>query len=154
MKVSGFGTLKKLRFFGSKFKLQIAPSGHSLPQKGYDSGVNYYQAPSGHGNVKGKCTTDHISAAGPWLKFRGHLDNISNNLFLTAVNAENDEMNKVIIVVEYWTLFIRLWERISNYKVRNHLTGKYDTASQTTRHYKSDGVAWIAVKAHLVNMQL
>lgn len=45
--------------------------------------------------VKGKCTTDHISAAGPWLKYRGHLDNISNNLFLTAVNAENGEMNKV-----------------------------------------------------------
>lgn len=45
--------------------------------------------------VKGKCTTDHISAAGPWLKYRGHLDNISNNLFLTAVNAENSEMNKV-----------------------------------------------------------
>jgi len=45
--------------------------------------------------AKGKCTTDHISAAGPWLKYRGHLDNISNNLFLTAQNAENDEMNKV-----------------------------------------------------------
>lgn len=45
--------------------------------------------------VKGKCTTDHISAAGPWLKYRGHLDNISNNMFLTAVNAENGEMNKV-----------------------------------------------------------
>ena len=45
--------------------------------------------------VKGKCTTDHISAAGPWLKYRGHLDNISNNLFLTAKNAENDELNKV-----------------------------------------------------------
>lgn len=46
--------------------------------------------------VKGKCTTDHISAAGPWLKYRGHLDNISNNLFLTATNAENNEMNKVL----------------------------------------------------------
>ena len=44
--------------------------------------------------MKGKCTTDHISAAGPWLKYRGHLDNISNNLFLTAVNSENGEMNK------------------------------------------------------------
>ncbi|VDM11305.1 unnamed protein product [Wuchereria bancrofti] len=139
---------------GSKFKLQ-PPSGHSLPPKGYDPGVNYYQPPSGHGNVvvnenserlqllkpfnpwdgkdlenmlilikvKGKCTTDHISAAGPWLRFRGHLDNISNNLFLTAVNAENDEMNKV----------------------HNHLTGKYDTVSQTARYYKSEGVAWVAV---------
>ncbi len=45
--------------------------------------------------VKGKCTTDHISAAGPWLKFRGHLENISNNMLIGAVNAENDEINKV-----------------------------------------------------------
>lgn len=45
--------------------------------------------------IRGKCTTDHISAAGPWLKYRGHLDNISNNLFLTAINAENGEMNSV-----------------------------------------------------------
>ena len=46
--------------------------------------------------VKGKCTTDHISAAGPWLKFRGHLENISNNMLIGAVNSENDEVNKVI----------------------------------------------------------
>ncbi len=45
--------------------------------------------------VKGKCTTDHISAAGPWLKFRGHLENISNNMLIGAVNAENDAVNKV-----------------------------------------------------------
>ncbi len=45
--------------------------------------------------VKGKCTTDHISAAGPWLKFRGHLENISNNMLIGAVNADNDEVNKV-----------------------------------------------------------
>jgi len=50
--------------------------------------------------VKGKCTTDHISAAGPWLKYRGHLDNISNNMFLTATNAENGEMNKVTYHVD------------------------------------------------------
>lgn len=47
--------------------------------------------------VKGKCTTDHISAAGPWLKYRGHLDNISNNMLITAINAENGEMNKVCL---------------------------------------------------------
>src|SRR5690349_15932464 len=40
--------------------------------------------------VKGKCTTDHISMAGPWLKYKGHLDNISNNLLIGAINAEND----------------------------------------------------------------
>lgn len=49
--------------------------------------------------VKGKCTTDHISAGGPWMKYRGHLDNISNNLFLAAMNAENGEMNKVSCVL-------------------------------------------------------
>merc|ERR1712013_940905 len=45
--------------------------------------------------VEGKCTTDHISAAGPWLKYRGHLENISNNLLITAINAENEEMNNL-----------------------------------------------------------
>ncbi|KAJ1347256.1 aconitate hydratase [Parelaphostrongylus tenuis] len=73
--------------------------------------------------VKGKCTTDHISAAGPWLKYRGHLDNISNNLFLTAVNAENGEMNKV----------------------RNHLTDAFGTVPETARYYKAKGVNWVAI---------
>ena len=45
--------------------------------------------------MKGKCTTDHISAAGQWLRFRGHLDNISNNMLIGAVNIENDKMNEV-----------------------------------------------------------
>ena len=48
--------------------------------------------------VKGKCTTDHISAAGPWLKFRGHLDNISNNFLITGLNEENLEMNNVKVI--------------------------------------------------------
>ncbi|VDM55373.1 unnamed protein product [Angiostrongylus costaricensis] len=73
--------------------------------------------------VKGKCTTDHISAAGPWLKYRGHLDNISNNLFLTAVNAENGEMNKV----------------------RNHLTDAFGTVPETARYYKAKGISWVAI---------
>uniref|UniRef100_A0A7I5E9A3 Aconitate hydratase, mitochondrial n=1 Tax=Haemonchus contortus TaxID=6289 RepID=A0A7I5E9A3_HAECO len=73
--------------------------------------------------VKGKCTTDHISAAGPWLKYRGHLDNISNNLFLTAVNAENGEMNKV----------------------RNHLTDAFGTVPETARYYKAHGANWVAI---------
>ena len=50
--------------------------------------------------AKGKCTTDHISMAGPWLKYRGHLENISNNCFIGAINAFNDEANKVINYVE------------------------------------------------------
>ena len=45
--------------------------------------------------VKGKCTTDHISMAGPWLKFRGHLDNISNNMLIGALNSENEQVNSV-----------------------------------------------------------
>lgn len=64
--------------------------------------------------VKGKCTTDHISAAGPWLKFRGHLDNISNNLLIGAVNIENDAVNKV----------------------KNLLTGEYGGVPDVARQYK------------------
>lgn len=64
--------------------------------------------------VKGKCTTDHISAAGPWLKFRGHLDNISNNMLIGAVNSENDGINKL----------------------KNHLTGEYGGVPDVARHYK------------------
>ncbi|KAK4302781.1 hypothetical protein Pmani_025148 [Petrolisthes manimaculis] len=73
--------------------------------------------------VKGKCTTDHISAAGPWLKFRGHLDNISNNMFLTAVNAENDEMNTV----------------------QNKTNGEWGPVPATARVYKTQGVQWCVI---------
>lgn len=45
--------------------------------------------------VKGKCTTDHISAAGPWLKYKGHLENISNNTLIGALNADNNQVNVV-----------------------------------------------------------
>lgn len=64
--------------------------------------------------VKGKCTTDHISAAGPWLKFRGHLDNISNNMLIGAVNSENDAINKI----------------------KNYLTGEYGGVPDVARDYK------------------
>lgn len=64
--------------------------------------------------MKGKCTTDHISAAGPWLKFRGHLDNISNNMLIGAVNSENDAINKI----------------------KNLLTGEYGGVPDVARHYK------------------
>jgi len=73
--------------------------------------------------VKGKCTTDHISAAGPWLKYRGHLDNISNNMFIGATNSENNEMNKI----------------------KNLLTGEWGGVPEVARHYKSKGVRWVAV---------
>lgn len=73
--------------------------------------------------VKGKCTTDHISMAGPWLKFRGHLDNISNNMFIGAINAENGEVNKV----------------------KNQLTSEYGSVPETARYYKSKNLGWVAV---------
>lgn len=73
--------------------------------------------------AKGKCTTDHISAAGKWLKFRGHLDNISNNLLITALNAFNGEMNKV----------------------KNQLTGALGGVPDTARAYKAAGRGWIIV---------
>lgn len=73
--------------------------------------------------VKGKCTTDHISAAGPWLKYRGHLDNISNNMFIGATNYENNEMNKI----------------------RNQQTSEWGTVPDVARAYKKAGVKWVAV---------
>ena len=71
----------------------------------------------------GKCTTDHISMAGPWLRFRGHLDNISNNMLIGAVNAFNQEANKV----------------------KNQLTGDYGTVPAVARAYKAAGVPSIVV---------
>ncbi|KAK2150136.1 hypothetical protein LSH36_421g01010 [Paralvinella palmiformis] len=73
--------------------------------------------------VKGKCTTDHISPAGPWLKYRGHLDNISNNLLIGAINTENNEANKI----------------------KNQIDGKYDTVPATARDYKSKNLSWVVV---------
>ncbi|NIK73987.1 aconitate hydratase [Thermonema lapsum] len=73
--------------------------------------------------AKGKCTTDHISMAGPWLKYRGHLDNISNNLLIGAVNAFNGETNKV----------------------KNQLTGEYDEVPKVARAYKAAGIGSVVV---------
>lgn len=71
----------------------------------------------------GKCTTDHISMAGPWLKYRGHLDNISNNLLIGAVNAFNMETNSV----------------------KNQLTGEYGEVPDTQRAYKAAGIGTVIV---------
>lgn len=73
--------------------------------------------------AKGKCTTDHISMAGPWLKFRGHLDNISNNMFIGAVNSFNDKTNSV----------------------KNILTGVYEEVPKVAREYKANGSGWVVV---------
>jgi aconitate hydratase len=74
----------------------------------------------------GKCTTDHISMAGPWLRFRGHLDNISNNMLIGAVNAFNQKTNTV----------------------KNQLTGVYDAVPAVQRAYKAVGVPSIVVGDH------
>ncbi|XP_037957392.1 probable aconitate hydratase, mitochondrial [Teleopsis dalmanni] len=142
---------------GKKFKLK-APFGDELPSKGFDPGMDTYDAPPASGEsvkvdvdpksqrlqlldpfdtwdgndlkdltvlikVKGKCTTDHISAAGPWLKYRGHLDNISNNMFIGATNYENNEMNKI----------------------KNQRTGEWGGVPDVARDYKANGIKWIAV---------
>jgi aconitate hydratase len=72
---------------------------------------------------QGKTTTDHISMAGPWLKYRGHLDNISNNMLIGAINAENGEANKV----------------------KNALTGQYGAVPDVARDYKKNGVPWVVM---------
>jgi len=74
----------------------------------------------------GKCTTDHISMAGPWLRFRGHLDNISNNMLIGAINAFNQKANSV----------------------KNQLTGKYDAVPAVQREYKAAGIPSIVVGDH------
>lgn len=142
---------------GKKFKLQ-PPSGDTLPSRGFDPGVDTYQAPPQDGSkvrvdvdpksnrlqllepfakwdgkdyndlfvlikIKGKCTTDHISAAGPWLKYRGHLDNISNNMFIGAINEENGEANNI----------------------KNRLTNKFGKVPDVARDYKANGIGWVAV---------
>ena len=73
--------------------------------------------------AKGKCTTDHISMAGPWLKFRGHLDNISNNMFIGAINFFNDKMNSV----------------------KNFINGTYDEVPKVARDYKANNIPWVVV---------
>ena len=73
--------------------------------------------------AKGKCTTDHISMAGPWLKFRGHLDNISNNLLIGAVNFFNEKTDNV----------------------KSQINSNYDTVPNTQRAYKAAGVGTIVV---------
>lgn len=142
---------------GKEFLLKD-PFGDELPSRGFDPGMETYDSPPSDGSkvmvdvdpksqrlqlleafdkwdgkdltdmtvlikVKGKCTTDHISAAGPWLKYRGHLDNISNNMFIGAVNSENSEVNKI----------------------KNQLTGEWGGVPDVARHYKKNGVRWVAV---------
>ena len=142
---------------GEQIKL-TPPVGEELPSKGFAVEDAGYQAPAEDGasvqvsvapdssrlqllspfepwdgrnitgaklliKALGKCTTDHISMAGPWLRYRGHLDNISNNMLIGAVNAFNNETNKV----------------------KNQLTGEYDTVPAVQRNYKAFGIASVVV---------
>ncbi|MGQ7869492.1 aconitate hydratase [Sunxiuqinia sp. sy24] len=76
--------------------------------------------------AQGKCTTDHISMAGPWLRFRGHLNNISNNMLIGAVNAFNGESNKV----------------------KNQLNGGYDEVPKVQRAYKAANIPTVVIGDH------
>jgi len=131
--------------------MELPPQGFAVEDAGYQapaedgSGVNVVVAPDSKRlqllapfaewegtdlkglklliKAKGKCTTDHISMAGPWLKFRGHLDNISNNMLIGAVNFFNEKTDNV----------------------KNELTGEYGPVPDTQRAYKAAGVGTIVV---------
>jgi aconitate hydratase len=110
---------------GSKLKVVVKPDSQRLqllepfsPWEGVDiKGLRVLI------KAKGKCTTDHISMAGPWLKFRGHLDNISNNMLIGAVNYFNEKTDSV----------------------KNELTGIYGPVPATARAYKAAGIGTIVV---------
>jgi aconitate hydratase len=110
---------------GSGVEILVSPTSHRLqllapftPWEGTDlKGLRLLI------KAKGKCTTDHISMAGPWLKFRGHLDNISNNMLIGAVNYFNDKTDNV----------------------KNALTGEYAPVPVTQRAYKAANVGSIVV---------
>ncbi|MDP9040864.1 MAG: aconitate hydratase, partial [Bacteroidota bacterium] len=110
---------------GSKLKVIVKPDSQRLqllepfkPWEGIDlKGLRLLI------KAKGKCTTDHISMAGPWLKFRGHLDNISNNMLIGAVNYFNEKTDSV----------------------KNQLTGDYCPVPATARAYKAAGIGSIVV---------
>jgi aconitate hydratase len=127
---------------GEKVKLD-PPTGEELPPKGFDEGSSGFIAPAEDGSgvevivnpeserlqllesfkPKGKCTTDHISMAGLWLRFRGHLDNISNNMFIGAINYFTEDAGKV----------------------KDQLDGEYKTIPEVARHYKAEGLGWVVV---------
>lgn len=110
---------------GEKNEIRVAPDSQRLqlltPFPAWD-GNDFLNMPLLI-KAQGKCTTDHISMAGSWLRFRGHLENISDNMLMGAVNAFNGETNKV-------------W---------NRLTNTYETVSGTAKQYKADGISSIVV---------
>ncbi|HRJ30229.1 MAG TPA: aconitate hydratase [Cyclobacteriaceae bacterium] len=113
---------------GSKVQVKIAPDSNRLqalsPFKAWD-GKNLTDMKLLI-KAKGKCTTDHISMAGPWLRFRGHLDNIANNTLTGAVNYFNEKTDNV----------------------KNQLTGEYGPVPATQRAYKAAGISTLVVGDH------
>jgi aconitate hydratase len=110
---------------GSNIQLAVSPSSNRLQL--LDS-FPAWEGTDLHGlflliKAKGKCTTDHISMAGPWLKYRGHLDNISNNLLIGALNYFNEKTDNV----------------------KNQLTGEYGSVPATQRAYKAHGIGSLVV---------
>jgi len=110
---------------GSKVSVKVAPTSDRLqllaPFTAWD-GKDYKDLPVLI-KAKGKCTTDHISMAGKWLKYRGHLQNISENMLIGAENAETGAINAV----------------------KNVFTGKTDAVPATAREYKGRGVGWVVI---------
>ena len=110
---------------GSKVQVKVSPESKRLQL------LEPFAAWEGHDlkglklliKAKGKCTTDHISMAGPWLKFRGHLDNISNNMLIGAVNYFNEKTDSV----------------------KNQLTGEYGPVPSVQRAYKAAGIGTLVV---------
>jgi aconitate hydratase len=110
---------------GSKIEVKVDPNSERLqllePFKAWD-GKDYVKLPLLL-KAKGKCTTDHISPAGPWLRYRGHLDKISDNMFIGAINAFGGEPGTVTDIIDK----------------------KVKTVPEAARHYKQEGMGWIVV---------
>lgn len=110
---------------GSSIKVEVKPDSNRLQLLHPFPAWNEKDFKRMHLLIKarGKCTTDHISMAGPWLRFRGHLDNISDNMLIGALNYFNDQTNSVL----------------------NVISGKYDAVPAVAREYKAAGVSSIVV---------
>ncbi|BEJ17891.1 hypothetical protein CspHIS471_0701590 [Cutaneotrichosporon sp. HIS471] len=110
---------------GSKVNVAVSPTSDRLqvlkPFAAWD-GKDIVDAPVLI-KAQGKCTTDHISAGGPWLKYRGHLENISQNCLIGAINADNGEANKVL----------------------NQMTGEFGAVPTVGAAYRDAGVPWVVV---------
>jgi len=110
---------------GSKLQVNVSKGSKRLqlltPFKAWN-GKDYLDCPVLI-KVKGKCTTDHISMAGPWLKYRGHLELISQNCYIGAINSENNETNKV----------------------KNQFTNQFGSVPDTAIAYREKGIPWVIV---------